>query len=257
MPSSARPNILLVQADQLRYDALGVTGNTLVRTPSIDRLAADGICFRNAFCAVPVCVPVRNSMLYGCWPSRHLCIGNSGTEAPRPPRPDLPTYDQVLRDAGYRLLRLGKIQEGQGPNDPGAFHACIPNSEYTHWRADQNLPPSPRTNGWFGEPDPAITPEQSRLGWGAGRIIDMLETVALDDEPFFIRWDTSEPHLPNIVPEPHASMIQPADVPPWPGFGDDLADKPYIQRQQLRTWGLEGWSWQQWAPTVARYLGEI
>ncbi len=70
-------------------------------------------------------------------------------------------------------------------------------------------------------------------------------------------WSPSEPHLPNVIPEPYASLYPPAQVPPWPSFSDPLAGKPYIQRQQRVNWGVEGWTWDQWAPTVARYLGEI
>ncbi|MCX7669980.1 MAG: sulfatase-like hydrolase/transferase, partial [Anaerolineae bacterium] len=88
-------------------------------------------------------------------------------------------------------------------------------------------------------------------------LIRLLEKAARNGRPFFLRWDTDEPHLPNVVPEPYASMYRPADIPPWPSFGDPLRGKPYIQRQQLRSWGIEGWSWERWAPIVARYLGEI
>ena len=75
--------------------------------------------------------------------------------------------------------------------------------------------------------------------------------------PLFLRWDTEDPHPPSIAPEPFASLVKPDDVPPWPSFPDPLVGKPAIQRQQLRSWGLDGWSWAQWAPVVARYLGVV
>ena len=72
-----------------------------------------------------------------------------------------------------------------------------------------------------------------------------------------MRWDPEEPHLPSIAPEPFASLVEPDDVPPWPSFPDPLAGKPTIQRQQLRSWGIDGWPWERWAPVVARYLGVV
>jgi arylsulfatase A-like enzyme len=47
------------------------------------------------------------------------------------------------------------------------------------------------------------------------------------------------------------------NVPPWAGFPDPLTNKPYIQSQQRRTWELDDWTWDDWAPVVRRYLGEI
>jgi len=52
-------------------------------------------------------------------------------------------------------------------------------------------------------------------------------------------------------------MYPPSEIPPWPSFPDPLTGKPYIQAQQLRTWKLDGWTWDDWAPVVSRYLGEI
>jgi len=100
-------------------------------------------------------------------------------------------------------------------------------------------------------------PEQSRLGWGADLLIGMIEACARDEAPFFLRWDPTEPHLPNVVPESYASMYPPSDIEPWPSFGDTLDGKPYIQAQQLRTWKLDGWTWEDWAPVVGRYLGDV
>ena len=60
-----------------------------------------------------------------------------------------------------------------------------------------------------------------------------------------------------IRDRPYASLVDPASIPPWPSFPDPLDGKPFIQRQQVRTWGLEGWTWTQWQPMVARYLGEV
>ncbi len=253
----AKPNILLIHADQHRFDCLGVNGHPLLQTPHLDRLAAEGVNFTHAFCPSPVCVPSRNSLLYGQWATEHMAIANWPTEAPQPAR-DLPSFSQALRDEGYYLGYVGwwHIHPEKGPLEHG-FHDYIPDGAYDRWRAAQGLPPRPATRGWLGEADPHIEPGESRLAWGAGQVIRLMQGAHAGQRPFFIRWDPAEPHLPNVVPEPYLSLYPPASIPPWPSFPDPLRGKPYIQAQQRRTWRIDGWTWQDWAPIVGRYLGEI
>lgn len=254
----SRPNILLVHADQLRYDCLDVAGHPFVQTPHLDRLAADGVYFSHAFTPIPVCTPARASMLTGTWPAQHGFLANAGTELSPPGALTLPTFTGLLHDAGYFVGHVGKWHVH--PTLPPSAFGCdvwVPERGYMAWRNSQGLPPKPFTNGFFGETDPHITPDQSALAWGADQTIELLGRVAQAGRPFFLRWDPSEPHLPNIVPEPYASLYDPARIEPWPSFADSLADKPYIQRKQRQTWGIADWGWDKWAPIVARYLGEI
>ncbi len=258
MPISPPPNILLIQADQHRFDCLSVNGHPLVKTPNLDRLAAEGVNFTRAFTAIPICVPARNSLMNGRWPHQHLAIANWDTEAPRPALDDLPVFSRRLRDGGYYLGYVGEwhVHPDKSPTDYG-FHEYVPGTDYVAWRKGKGLSPRPSENGLFGECDPHITPGQSRLAWGADHVLRMLTAHGKDAPPFFIRWDPSEPHLPNVVPEPYCSLHDPGDIPPWPSFPDPMVGKPYMQAQQRRTWKLDDWTWKDWAPIVARYLGEI
>lgn len=251
-------NILLIHSDQHRYDCLGVNGHPVVQTPHLDQLAAEGSNFTHAFCPIPLCTPARASLLTGQWPTQHGTLANPDTELTTPLASGLPTFSQVLKEAGYWLGYVGKwhVDTQKLPTD-FAFDHYIAESAYNDWRQQQRLAPRPRQNGWFGETDPAIPADASRLAWGADETIHLLQTAAARAQPFFIRWDPSEPHLPNIVPEPYTSLYPPETLPPWPSFPDPLVGKPYIQHQQRHTWGLEAWTWAEWAPIVARYLGEI
>jgi arylsulfatase A-like enzyme len=259
--STQPPNILLIHSDQHRYDCLGINGHPLVKTPNIDSLATDGINFTNAFCPIPLCVPGRNSLLHGQWPTEHLAICNWDSEAPRPPSDSLPTFTRALRDAGYYLGYVGKwhVHQTKSPLDEQyGFHEYISDGKpYDAWRESRGFAPIPRSNGWFGELDPHIGPEYSQLSWGANHAIRMIERGVQTGKPFFVRWDPTEPHLPNIVPEPYFSMYPPDEIPPWPSFPDDLVDKPYIQAQQRRTWRVAHWTWHDWSKVVSRYLGVI
>ncbi|HOS43397.1 MAG TPA: sulfatase-like hydrolase/transferase, partial [Armatimonadota bacterium] len=179
------------------------------------------------------------------------------TEIYHPADPSRPTVSRCLREAGYTLGMVGKFHaEVVGTPVDHGFQTFIPDGAYARWRQERGLPPAP-SNGYFGEVDPHITPEQSRLAWGADHAIALLTAFAAGDRPFFIRWDPSEPHLSCRPPEPYASHYPPEAIPPWPSFADTLEGKPYIQAQQRRTWKVDGWSWEQWAPTVSMYLGEI
>ncbi len=254
-----RPNILLIHPDQFRFDCLGVNGHPQVRTPHLDRLAAGGANFSHAFTPVPVCMPARNCLIYGRWSFSHGVIANADTESAPHERPATPAFSECLAAVGYTLGYVGKwqVHPTRVPSEFG-FHDYVPASAYRPWRTAQGLPAIDRwANGWQGGVDPHAAPDASSLGWGATQVMELLDRYAASEDPFFIRWDPTEPHLPNNVPEPFASMYPPASVTPWPGFGDAFADKPAIQRQQLHTWDVKDWPWERWAPVVARYLGEI
>ncbi len=254
--AASKPNILLIHADQLRFDALAVNGHPLIRTPNLDRLAAEGVNYSHAFCPAPVCTPARASLLSGLWPTQHGCIANTGTEAGRPMIEPTVTWRRLLAAAGYRLGYVGKWSVDEAGPTAHGFHDYVPDSAYGAWRQARGIPPRPRC-GWFGGTDPHAGADQSRLAWGADETIRLLREYAAGPAPFLLRWDPPEPHLPNIVPEPFASMYRPQSIAPWPSFPDPLEAKPYIQRQQRRTWEVEGWTWPQWQPLVARYLGEV
>jgi N-acetylglucosamine-6-sulfatase len=102
-----RPNILLFYVDDLRHDGLGATGHAFVETPNLDRrIAGQGMTFRNAFVTCPLCSPSRASLLTGQYASTHGFIVNDDVNAV--PDERLPTYQHLLRAAGYRTGHVGK-----------------------------------------------------------------------------------------------------------------------------------------------------
>ena len=181
----APTNILLIYPDQHRFDCTSINGHPFVKTPTLDRLASQGVNFGQAYCPIPLCVPTRNTLLHGQWPIQHQCICNDGSEAPRPPEPGLPTFIEPLREAGYYMGYVGKwhVNQFRGPLDYG-FDEYIPDCAYTTWRTGQGLPPHPFEYAWFGKRDPHIGPEQSRLAWGADQTLRLLARIAEEDRPF-------------------------------------------------------------------------
>ncbi|MFI9841892.1 sulfatase-like hydrolase/transferase [Nonomuraea sp. NPDC051941] len=105
-----RPNFLVVVADQLRADAVGAFGNPSARTPNLDRLAATGTAFTNAYAQHPVCSPSRASFLSGWYPhtAGHRTFGT-------PLRPDEPNFLRTLKENGYHVAWAGDRGDTFGP----------------------------------------------------------------------------------------------------------------------------------------------
>ena len=99
-----RPNILLIQADDLGYGDLSVYGQTKFATPSIDRLAREGIRFTNYYAGSTVCAPSRASLMTGQHTGHVWIRGNAQV----PLRDEDVTIAEALKQAGYRTALIGK-----------------------------------------------------------------------------------------------------------------------------------------------------
>jgi arylsulfatase A-like enzyme len=99
----AKPNVLIVLADQWRAQAFGFAGDPNVRTPNFDRLAGESVRFVNAVAGMPVCSPTRASLLTGQRPLTHGVFLN---DVPLNPR--AVTFPEVLQEAGYETGAIGK-----------------------------------------------------------------------------------------------------------------------------------------------------
>ena len=113
--SGARPNVLTIMCDQLRYDVFSHMGHAGIQTPNLDRLAREGVDFTEATCAAPLCGPSRAAILTGRY-------SYDGDYAPRNAEPHAPslflhdvrTIDEILSDAGYHVEYHGKWHVGNG-----------------------------------------------------------------------------------------------------------------------------------------------
>ena len=133
------PNILFLLTDNQRNDLLGCAGNPIIQTPNIDRLAANGVRFANAFCTSPICAASRASYLTGVYESRHRFTFLT------PPLQRAFTdnsYPAALKRAGYRTGLIGKFgiaAKGIDPSlaDEGAIGKMFDEFDnYEHWTED-------------------------------------------------------------------------------------------------------------------------
>ena len=108
-------NVLFLIADDLRPE-LGCYGNTIVQSPHIDYLAAQGLVFNRAYCQQAVCSPSRSSVMTGVRPDTNR-VWNLTTHF-RDAMPDVVTLPQLFKDQGYATMGLGKIYHGDLVDPP-------------------------------------------------------------------------------------------------------------------------------------------
>ncbi|MBX3254209.1 MAG: sulfatase [Chitinophagaceae bacterium] len=116
--TNQRPNIIVVVTDDHRADALGATGNKIIQTPHMDKLAAEGILYKNAYVTTAICCVSRASILSGQYVSRHKIedFATAFSDAALQQ-----TYPLLLRKAGYKTGFIGKFGVGAQYPDPALF----------------------------------------------------------------------------------------------------------------------------------------
>ena len=114
-PQPDRPNVVLIFVDDLGYNDVGYNGAADIRTPNIDRLAAEGVVFSNGYVTHPFCGPSRAGLMTSRYPAR-FGMEHNLAYAPEDPDHGLPvdepTFAEGLQDAGYRTGLVGKWQLG-------------------------------------------------------------------------------------------------------------------------------------------------
>ncbi|HZN11776.1 MAG TPA: sulfatase-like hydrolase/transferase, partial [Blastocatellia bacterium] len=102
--AAVKPNIILILADDLGYGDLGSYGQTKIRTPHLDRLAAEGMRFTQCYAGTTVCAPSRSSLMTGQHTGHTRIRGNQAY----PLRPEDVTVAEVLQQAGFKTGVFGK-----------------------------------------------------------------------------------------------------------------------------------------------------
>jgi arylsulfatase A-like enzyme len=205
-----RPNVLLIIPDQLRAQSLGCMGNPDVRTPHIDRLASEGILFRQTFANTPVCCPARAILMTGEYPHKNGMVANDLRL-----RESKVTLAELLKEQGYQTGFIGKWHLDGGRRDPGF------------------VPPGPRRQGFdfwaacecrhthFQPVFFRDTPEPIR---GQKFEAEVLTDLALEflranrERPFFLVVSMGPPHDPYGAPEKYMKMYDPQKLTMRPNW---------------------------------------
>ena len=208
-----RPNMIYAFSDEHRRQATSLAGMAGLRTPQMERMAANGIEFTHCISNYPVCSPHRAILMSGRWPHQQGVIDNN-----IPLSPHGPALGKIFREAGYRTGYIGKWHLGGTRAEPFGFeHSLIWTETNTHYDASRYHP--------AGE-DP-VKPK----GYNATLMTDQaLEYIeAQRDEPFFLMLSWNPPHS-NFLDAPEAkqalypdgSLAYPPNAPaPKPGVSEE------------------------------------
>lgn len=184
--AARRPNILVLLADDQRWDTLGCMGNRIIRTPVLDALAARGTLFRNNYVTTSICMCSRASILTGQYTRTH---GVKDFARNLTPEQHAATYPQLLRQAGYRTGFIGKYGVGD----------TMPASSFDYWKGFGG-------QGKFfpkGEPGPhltAIMGDQALAFFG--------EAAKGPEQPWCLSVSFKAPHAED--PDPRQYLPEPA-----------------------------------------------
>ena len=210
----AKPNLLFIFADQLRYDALGCCGNTMVRTPNLDRLAERGIVFDQAFSSCPICSPYRGQILTGLYSHQNGVMDNEYKM-----KADITTLPQALKSAGYRMGYVGKWHLGYGPYpaekrygfDYMAAYNC--NHDYYNISYHENENGPIKIDGWAPEKETSLA-----IGF-------MEEQVRKDrGNPFALLLSWGPPHHPYEKYPAQYKIYDPSEVDIRPNVPKEMED---------------------------------
>ena len=213
--AAAPPNVVLIISDDQAWTDYGFMGHPHIRTPRLDRLAGEGLCFTRGYVTVPLCRPSLASMITGLHAHRHGITGNdpdlpdraNGMASRKDPRyarfyetimaniGQHPTLPRLLAPKGYLSMQTGKWWEG-APSRGGFTHAM--------------------THG-----DPARGARHGDVGLEIGRkglqpVADFLAEAKRGQKPFFLWYAPLLPHAPHTPPaellETYASRAPTAPV---------------------------------------------
>ncbi len=205
-----RPNILFVMTDDQSVAEMSCYGNRILQTPNMDRLAAEGVRFANAFVTNSLCAPSRATILTGCFSHVHGVRGNlEAGGAAEFINPKTPTFVQVLQQAGYHTAIVGKWHLNDEPK--GFDYWCV-------------LP----GQGVYFDPDFIENSTRKKF---RGYVTDIITDLALEflqregDRPWCLLYHHKAPHRPFTPAPRHARLFEEIELPYPETFTDDYATR--------------------------------
>ena len=247
-------NILFLMTDQQRWDALSASGDW-VKTPALDRIAAEGVCFTQCVTTTPICMPARLTLATGRYPHNNAVWSNGRYTMPA----NADNWMREIKKLGYRTSLFGKthlhpygrtdlrdkedLLHAYGlddVNEIGGPHACA--------NGMSNLGAIWKEKGLLKACQDDFKERFSNKPWVARPSVIPLEYYAdvyvgqqakqyladyNRDEPWFCWVSFGGPHEPWDAPEPYASMYDPARMPA-PATDEEEVPRPRGQIDRMR-----------------------
>jgi arylsulfatase A-like enzyme len=277
MSGEEQPDILFFMTDQQRWDAIGKM-NPLIRTPSLDRLSAEGITFSQATCQSPSCVPSRNSMMFGLYPSQLRVFGNGSQSIDDADMPCDPIPAR-LQKAGYQTAGFGKTHWGRtfSPKSTRGFEVRVVGAKEVgqekggRYQDDENPaglaayrkevqdygPGEEGIPGYIGCAS-QVAERDHRDGYVAEKCLEFIDSGVDPARPLFVYLSFLKPHAGLNVPKRFEDLYDIDEIPdtvqpPWeaePGthlaWSDRGSDSLGDRYQSWRS------AWQKMSPLERR-----
>ncbi len=250
-----RPNVLFILADQHNAKVLGHRNHPDVKTPNLDRLAAEGVRFDNAVTQNPICTPSRVSFLSGQYPHNHGYYGLSG----RNPG-GLPTLLGHFRRAGYRTGAIGKIHcpeywvEDDCDFFREVYHECsiggcpeydeyLRRKNLAHLRDDVGYPEHGRRGMQSCDGRRSNLPYEDCVeGWIVRETVRFMEQAVAESRPFIAHASLPRPHQTYAPSEPFWSIYDESKLTLPPNADYDMERKAPHLRRTARHWRQGHWA---------------
>ncbi len=223
---ASRPNIVVVLMDDLRC-----TGHPFALTPNLDRIAAEGAIFRNAFVTTPLCSPSRASFLTGQYAHAHGITDNTDRS---PASHRLPTFPRALHDSGYETAFVGKWHMGVDNSPrPGFDHWVGFSGQGTYFNPELNINGrSVKETGYTTDILARHAVEVLSCRRAAPLCLWLAHKAVHPELTQFADGSISDPHGGQFVPaDRHKSLFVGAAVPRRPNAGKPPTGKPALLRR--------------------------
>lgn len=231
-PQRRRPNFIILFADDLGYGDLGCYGHDQIRTPNLDRLAAEGARLTSYYAAASVCTPSRVGLLTGRYPMRAGQPNNFGPDSPSGLRASEVLLPQLLKPLGYRTMIIGKWHLGHQPRE------FLPTSRgFDHYfglpYSNDMIPPFVKTERplmLYRDADTveAVTDQARLTERYTNEAVKFIKAGGAADQPFFLYVPYAMPHLPLAV-SPERRGKSPAGL-----YGDVIEEVDWSAGEILR-----------------------
>jgi len=217
-----KPNIVFVFADQWRAQAMGYAGHPDVRTPNLDQLASEGVCFSNAISTSPVCTPYRAMLLTGKYVLKNGMFMNDVSL-----EPDSESLATLLKQEGYHTAYIGKWHlDGNGRS------SFIPEDRrqgFDYWKVLE-CSHSYNNSKYWGNDDQLHVWEAYDAEAQTRDAIAYIEKHSKGNNPFCLMLSWGPPHAPyHTAPEEFQNLYENLDVEVRPNVPDELIEETKVK----------------------------
>jgi arylsulfatase A-like enzyme len=232
-----KPNILIIYPDELRADAIGCSGNPVIKTPYFDRLAEEGVRFEKAFTSFPLCTPFRSSLFTGKYAHSTGCCANHLRI-----NLDQEFLPQILKENGYQTGYIGKWHL-----DGGSKPGFIPRERrlgFDHF-IGFNRGHYYMDALYFRDTDQPYHCPRYEPDFQTDHIIEFMDNALTQDSqsPFFGFICYGAPHFPMHMPDHYKNLYSPEEIPLPPGTADPKMQKKVISHLTQNNFPLASGSW--------------